>query len=94
MANIPRPDAVLNDCAPILPVIHEGLEKGAAQALDLFDRLQEEHRRPIDPHLAAYLTRFYTRLRLKEKGHHVENGEDCKEYTLNYVPNCPLCQYK
>ncbi len=90
MENVPRPDAVLNDWAPILPIIHEGLEKGAAQALHFFDQLKEGHQRPIDPHLAAYLTRFYTRIKLREEGHNVENGESCGEYKLNYVPNCGL----
>lgn len=90
MKNIPRPQAVINDLAPIIPVVYEGLEQGTFKALEFFDGLDEAYRRPIDSHLAAYLTRFYTRIRLKEKGQEVENGEDCKEYSLKYVPNCGL----
>lgn len=90
MINIPRPDAVLNDLASILPIVYEGLERGTFKALDYFDQLPEEYRRPIDPHLAAYLTRFHTRLKLNQEGHNAENGEDCQDYTLSYVPNCGL----
>lgn len=90
MTNVPRPEAVLNDLAPILPIVHEGLEQGTFKALEYFDSLDEPYRRPIDTHLAAYLTRFHARIKLKEKGQNVQNGEDYKEYDLKYVPNCGL----
>lgn len=80
---IPRPQEVLADLAPILPAIHGALEDGVQHAREFF----EERGVPVDPFLAPSLVRWRAKLYLEGTGRKVIDTE----YNREDLSNNGLC---